>query len=75
MHRPHKNYLVVFGDISRGVTPSGQEFAHVTRVTDRMMLSYDLIQVIPKQVVESKNNTATDYVVPELFEGLVSFEA
>jgi hypothetical protein len=70
----NRNYLVIFGDISKGKTPEGKQYAYVERMTDKMMLPACLLDVIPQQVINNVQLTATDYVIPELFDGDVSFK-
>jgi len=69
----HKEYLVIYGDIDRGVNEEGINYACVTRSVDRQMLPESLIHSLPQQIVDNKSHSATDYVIPELFEGIVTF--
>jgi hypothetical protein len=70
----HKEYLVIYGDIDRGVDSDGRPYACVTRSVDRQMLPESLLKTLPQQIVDNKSHSATDFIIPELFDGLVSFK-
>jgi len=70
----HKEYLVIYGDIDRGVDKDGRPYAYITRSVDRQMLPESLLKTLPQQIVDNKSHSATDFIIPELFDGLVSFK-